>query len=218
MATFKHVGRVKNTGRKCVVVFREIYNDVGTVIDEHNCLVFETETLPDAEHQELMRMVESSQAQETGDLYNVLGRNRLGNGLQALAWLSSSNRLRKFPCTNVELTPDSRTTIGLETLNKIVKMQKSGATQNEIENVLRNDTDSSPRDVTETANSIVTTPELSATPTTGDVVLDDAALAATFIDQAKTFEAQAKGLRAQAKALKPVAKKRSTATKKPANQ
>jgi hypothetical protein len=72
--------------------------------------------------------------------------------------------------------------------------------------------------VTETANSIVTTPELSATPTTGDVVLDDAALAATFIDQAKTFEAQAKGLRAQAKALKPVAKKRSTATKKPANQ
>jgi hypothetical protein len=217
MATLKHVGRIKNTGRRCVVAFREIYNDKGHVVDENNCLVFETESLPDAEHQDLMRIVESEPAQVTGDLYNVLGRSRLGTGELALTWLAQSNRLRKLPTSNIDLTPDSKTIIGLDTLNKIVKMQKSGASQADIENVLRNDTDSPPRDMTSTVDTLTETPAEADTPP-GDGVLDDAAIASSYIAQAKMFEAQAKDLRAQAKTLKPAAKKRATTVKKPAKQ
>jgi|TARA_R110000851_G_scaffold12905_3_gene44445 hypothetical protein len=217
MAALKHVGRIKNTGRRCVVVFREIYNTEGHVVDENNCLVFETESLPDAEHQDLMRIVESDQAQTTGDLFDVLGRSRLGTGEQALNWLASSNRLRKYPSNNVDLTPDSSTVIGLDTLNKIVKMQKAGASQADIENVLRDDTDSSPRDATNAVDSMTEVSDAVEAPS-GDVVMDDAALAVSYIDQAKMFEAQAKDLRVQAKALKPAAKKRAPTAKKPAKQ
>ena len=103
----KHVGQVINTGRRCVVVFREIYDDTGKVIDTNNCLIVETDRLPDAVHQYLMRIIESEPAQRTGDLYNVLHRERLGDGSVALAYLNKSGRLRKFPTSQVLLLQDS---------------------------------------------------------------------------------------------------------------
>ena len=223
MATMKHVGRVKNTGRRCVVVFREIYDETGKVTDENHCLVFETDNLPDAEHQDLMRIVESDTAQTTGDLFNVLGRSRLGTGVPALNWLASSNRLRKFPTSNVELTPDSRTVLGLDKLNKIVKMQKAGASEAEINNVLRDDTDLPPRQVdniTEEMQPNTASEPVTAETQSADGVLDDATIAKQRLDQAITFENEAKTLREQAYDLdpslkpkrgRPAAPKKSTA-------
>lgn len=228
MAPLKHVGRIKNTGRRCVVVFREIYDEHGNVVDENNCLVFESESLPDAEHQDLMRIIESEPAQATGELYNVLSRERLGTGVTALSWLAQSGRLRKFPTSNIELVPDSNSIIGLDTLNKIVKMQKSGVSQAEIEQAIRDDTDSAPRDVTnqivnESADQTAQETEAPATPQSGDDgVLDDTALAKSYVDQAEVFEKQAKELRDQAyemdPSLKPKRTKRTPPKKKePAN-
>jgi hypothetical protein len=220
MASLKHVGRVKNTGRRCVVVFRQMYDEKGHVIDEHNCLVFESETLPDAEHQDLMRIIEGELAQSTGDLYNVLVRARLGNGVQALTWLVKSERLRKFPTDNIELTPDSRTTLSLETLNKIVKMQKAGASQAEVENLLRNDTDMPPRQAESITANLTEASVPVDTQTDVNDVLDDSTLAANFLAQAKLFETQAKDLRAQAVELDPSLKPkrgRPASTKSSAN-
>jgi hypothetical protein len=210
MAQMKHVGRVKNTDRRCVVVFREIYDDRGNVIDEDNCLVFETETLPDAEHQDLMRIVESDLAQTSGDLYNVLARQRLGSGIPALSWLVQSGRLRKFPTNNVELMPDSTTRIGLHTINKIVKMQKTGATEADIQRILQDDTDMPPRKaaeatqiLAEVAPEAVTTDSANAQP--GDL-LNDATIAKGRLEQAEMFERQAAELREQAYQLDPALK------------
>lgn len=225
MASLKHVGRIKNTGRRCVIVFREMYNDKGEVVDENNCLIFESESLPDAEHQDLMRIIESDTAQSTGDLFNVLSRSRLGNGLPALNWLSSSQRLRKFPTDNIELTPDSTTVIGLDTLNKIVKMQKAGASQKDIENALKDDTDMPPR-VAETVTADVekeseTQPQVDSQPG-DDGVLDDAAIAKSYLNQAELFEKQAADLRAQAYeldgSLKPKRSRKTPPTKAPAKK
>jgi len=224
----KHVGRIKNTGRRCVIVFREIYDEKGNVVDDKNCLVFESESLPDAEHQDLMRIIESEPAQSTGDLYNVLARERLGTGTIALNWLAQTGRLRKFPTSNIELVPDSNSIIGLDTLNKIVKMQNSGVSQEEIEQAIRDDTDNPPRDVTNQITSESTaTPsestEAPATPQSGDDgVLDDAAIAKNYVEQAEMFEMQAKELRDQAyemdPSLKPKRTKRTPPKKKePAN-
>jgi hypothetical protein len=223
MASLKHVGRIKNTGRRCVVVFREMYNEKGVVVDENNCLVFESESLPEAEHNDLMRIIESGAAQSTGDLFEVLGRERLGSGVAALQWLSASNRLRKFPTNNVELTPDSTTILGLDTLNTIVKMQSAGKSQEEIENMLRDDTDQPPRvsEIVKEALDGTDVTNADATTQTGDGVLDDATIAANYLAQAEMFETQAKDLRAQAETLVPTAKPkrvRKTAPKKPANK
>jgi hypothetical protein len=221
MAAMKHVGKIKNTGRRCVVVFREMYDDKGRVIDENNCLVFETESLPDAEHQDLMRIVESENAQTTGDLFNVLARARLGSGDLALGWLSRSNRLRKFPTSNIEMTPDARTKLGLDTLNKIVKMQKSGANQQQIENVLRNDTDMPPRQAEavrlDLADDVFEpVAQDTANALSGDGVLDDAAIAKSFLEQAEVFEKQVNELRERAYSMDPTLKPATTRRKRPA--
>tara|TARA_B110000238_G_scaffold198142_1_gene242114 strand:+ start:842 stop:1501 length:660 start_codon:yes stop_codon:yes gene_type:complete len=219
MVALKHVGRVINTGRRCVVVFREMYNENGHVTDENSCLVFETETLPDAEHQDLMRIVESGSSQSTGDLFNVLARERLGSGVTALSWLSESKRLHKVATNNVELTPDSTTVLALVTLNKIVKMQKAGSSQRDIENMLRDDTDQSPR-VAETVADILDSAS-NVDAQTGEGVLDDATIAESYLKQAVAFEAQAKELRESAEKLIPTVKPkraRKAAPKKPAKQ
>jgi hypothetical protein len=222
MTSLKHVGRIVNTGQRCVVVFREMYDAKGEVVDKHNCLVFESQTLPDSEHQDLMRIIESEGAQSTGDLFNVLSRERLGNGQPALTWLNNTNRLRKFPTDNVELTPDARTVLGLNTLNKIVDMQAAGLSQADIENALQNDTDSAPRTaepVADIINTDVTDSKLTE-PQSDIGVLGDAEIAKNFLGQAVQFEAQAKDLREQAIALDPSLKPkrgRPPAIKKSAN-
>jgi len=228
MAALKHTGQIKNTGQRCVVVFREIYDDQGHVIDENNCLVFESDNLPDAEHQDLMRILESEPAQATGDLYNVLARTRLGNGTLALNWLASSGRLRKFPTNNINLTPEPSTVLGLDVLNRIVKMQKAGASQADIENALRDDTDMAPREATNVTESIqeqnpdaVETPA-AVTEQTGDTALDDTAIAKQRLSQAEMFEQQAKELRDQAyemdPSLKPKRTRKAPAKKAPAKK
>ena len=71
MATMKHIGRVANTGLKCVVVFRQIYDENGNVTDDKHCLVVETERLPDMEHDDVVRVVESDAGQESAEFYEL---------------------------------------------------------------------------------------------------------------------------------------------------
>ena len=202
----KHVGQVINTGRRCVVVFREIYNEQGEVIEPDNCLVVETDSLPDLAHQDIMRIVEGGPAQSTGNLYEVLGRERMTDGATALRWLSSNNRLRKFPTDNILLTPDSNNSLRLDKMNKIITMQAGGATQAEIENIMVDDTDAPPRKQTSAQQAPVT-------PASEPGLLDDAAIAQQRLAQAETFLAEAERLRAEAYELDPSLKPKTRAKK-----
>ena len=192
----KHVGRVTNTGRRCVVVFREIYNGKGEVVEPNNCLVVETDALPDLVHEDLMRIVESEPAQRTGNLYEVFSRERLTDGQIALTWLHQAGRLRKYPTNQVELVPDNNNVLRLDKMNKIVQMQKEGKNQQEIENALVDDTDSPPRKHT-TAQQ--TAPVANSDPG----ILDDTAIAKQRLAQADTFQAEAERLREEAYDLDP---------------
>jgi hypothetical protein len=207
MRSLKHVGRVKNTGRRCVVVFRELYNDQGKVIDEHNCLIIESETLPDAEHQDIMQIVESDTMQEASNAFEVFARSRLGNGQTSLAWMHSTGRLRKMPTNNVELTPNTTQVISLDQLNTIVRMQNAGASQADIENVLQDDTDPTARDAKLTESTPATN-QNTPSQASSDGVLSDAEIAQVRLNQAVEFEAQAKELRDQAYNLDPSLKPR----------
>ena len=68
----KHIGRVKSTGHRCIVVFRELHDKEGNVTDQNRCIVFSTENLQPTEHDDLIRIVESEPAQSTGDFTRFL--------------------------------------------------------------------------------------------------------------------------------------------------
>ena len=97
MATVKHVGKVANTGLKCIVVFREIYDDRGNVTDPNHCLVVETERLPDMEHDDIVRVVESPAGQEAEEFYQIAHRSMFSDGINMLAKLHTRGYLKKYP-------------------------------------------------------------------------------------------------------------------------
>jgi hypothetical protein len=191
----KHVGRVTNTGRRCVIVFREIYDDQGNVTEPDSCLICETDGLPDLVHQDIMRIVESEPAQSTGNLYEVFARERLSSGTTALNYLHGAGRLRKMPTNQVELVPDTNNALRLDKMNRIVEMQNAGASQQEIENSIVDDTDGAPR--------TSTTAQTAPPPPQADGVLDDSAIARQRLAQAEQFQQEADRLRTEAYDLDP---------------
>ena len=199
MANVKHVGQVANTGLKCVVVFREIYDENGNVIEPNNCLVVETERLPDMEHDDMVRVVESPTAQESAEFYTVAHRSMFSDGINMLVKLNNRGYLKKYPTSQILMTPNSSTSIPLSEINEIVKKQNSGMSPQDIANSMVDDTDSSPR----TATSLSQSQTIDQAVPTQEPVMDDTALAQTMLDQATTYESEVKRLREEAYAMAP---------------
>ena len=109
MANVKHVGQVANTGLKCVVVFREIYDENGNVTDPNHCLIVETERLPDMEHDDIVRVVESDSAQTANQFYEVAHRSMFSDGINMLTKLHNRGYLKKYPTNQILMTPNSST-------------------------------------------------------------------------------------------------------------
>ena len=195
MATVKHVGKVSNTGLKCIVVFREIYDDRGNVTDPNHCLVVETERLPDMEHDDIVRVVESPAGQEATEFYEIAHRSMFSDGINMLSKLHTRGYLKKYPTSNIDLTPNSSTVVKLSEVNEIIRKQKTGMSPQDIQNSMVDDTDKPPRTHT---TSQQTPPAPSA-----DGVLDDSALAQSMLDQAATYEAEVTRLREEAYAMAP---------------
>ena len=199
MATMKHIGRVANTGLKCVVVFRQIYDENGNVTDDKHCLVVETERLPDMEHDDVVRVVESDAGQEAAEFYEIAHRSMFSDGRPMLQAMHNAGLLKKYPTTQIDLTPNSNTVVKLSEVNEIIKKQASGMSNADIANTMVDDTDSPPRNhttlnPTQTINEAVTTQEQP---------MDDTALAQQMLDQATTYESEVKRLREEAYSMAP---------------
>lgn len=95
----KHVGQLANTGVRIAVVFRKLPND------ENNCLIVETERLPDSYHDFIIHVLNSKEAVETNDFFEVLNRRTFPDGLNCLTALHHRNFLRKEPVSNVTMLP-----------------------------------------------------------------------------------------------------------------
>ena len=199
MANLKHIGQVANTGQKCIVVFREMYDENGGVVDGNHCLVVETERLPDMEHDDLARLVESNSAQEAKEFYEVLHRNMFSDGTGMLAKLRNMGYLRKYPTSQIHLTPNSYTSVKLSEVNEVLRKQASGMSPRDIQNTMVDDTDSAPRNHTSLSPSQTID---QAVPTEEDA-MDDTALAKTMLTQADTYEAEVTRLREEAYAMAP---------------
>lgn len=214
MANLKHIGKVANTGLKCVVVFREMYDENGTVIDPDHCLIVETGRLPDMEHDDIIRVVESRSAQESQEFYTVAQRSLFSDGTNMLGMMSKKGYLKKYPTTQINLTPNNSTSIALSEVNTVLRKQARGMSDTDISNSMVDDTDSPPRGQT----SLMQTTANDEPQSSGETVLDDTALAQQMLTQASTYELEVKRLREEAYNMAPNLKpKRGRPAKAPAN-
>lgn len=210
MANVKHVGQVANTGLKCVVVFREIYDENGNVTDPNHCLIVETERLPDMEHDDIVRVVESDSAQTANQFYEIAHRSMFSDGINMLTKLHNRGYLKKYPTNQILMTPNSSTSVALSEVNEIIRKQSTGMSESDIRNSMVDDTDKPPRNHT-------TSQQTAPAPKAEAGVLDDSDIAKNMLSQADTYEAEVKRLREEAYNMAPELKPKRGRKKATAN-
>jgi hypothetical protein len=210
MANLKHVGQVTNTGIKCVVVFREIYDERGNVQDRDHCLVVETDRLPDYAHDDVVRVVESAAGQEANEFYEIANRSYFSDGAPMLQEMHKRGWIKKYPTTNIAMTPNRSTSVNLSDINEIIRKQSTGMSEQDIRNTMVNDTDQPPR----TQTSLDPTQTIDQAVNTGEQALDDSAIAKGLLSQADTFLAEAERLQAEAYEMDPSLKPKRGRKKK----
>lgn len=202
----KHIGR--HGDRKVAIIFRELPGE------DHMCLVIYPETLPTHIHNTIMSILESAPGQASPNLADVLHRNLLPDGRVILQALHNEGMLKKIQTNQVIVTPAANSSVKLDELNRIVKEMESGA--DALKRMQELDAsagivDPATKRRAEKAFKEGRIAEAEAmvaplmAPATG--ALDDKALAANMLAQAKKMEADAKGLIAEAARMKKEAQK-----------
>ena len=215
MAEIKHVGRLKKNNRKVVVAYRVIPGENPPV----NSLVIDTATLRDEDHDVLIKTVESNSSQTAFEFAEVMARTQLSDGANMLARFHSTGKLQPLPMSEIEMTPNTATVIGLDELNKIIADQR-GVTISDL--ALKDPNELKPgesiteagsiNEMPKTANpAVVAESQTAKLQAPNDGVLTDADLAAKYRSDADRLYKEAKALRAQAEELVPTTKKKTSA-------
>ena len=200
----KHVAR--HNQQKAVIVYRQLPNE------EHMALIVYSEPLPRAVHDNLMRAVESPEGQSTPDLADVLFRTLDNEGNKLLNSLHRSGWLKKVPTNQVIVTPNTKTTIRLDELNKLLNEMALG--EDAVKRMAELDASKGMVGQKKSNKSKVVETEVGIPPNSraGEVILpesgflSDADLAAQRVEQAAQMKRQAEQLLAEAKRLETEAK------------
>lgn len=184
---------VKNK-RKVIVAYRVVPGE------PENAIVITTENLEAADHDTLMKTVESASAQSADEFAEVMSRTRLSDGSNMLARFHTTGKMIKVRQDEVEMTPNTTSSVNLAELNKIIADQKGVS----VEDLAVKPQAQTVATAQKTEEPVVPVVEESAT-TTG--VLTDEDLAAQYRSQADAMFKEAKRLREQAEELVPTKKK-----------
>ena len=115
----KHVGKVGE--KPVVIVYREVPNE------PDNALVVETGSLEPDQHDALMNVVQSAEAQESNNISEVLHRRTFPDGSNMLTSLHYSKKIVKTPVNMVNLTPTPQQVVALEDVNKEIRKIETGS-------------------------------------------------------------------------------------------
>ena len=115
----KHVGKVGE--KPVVVVFREVPNE------PDNALVVETGSLDPEQHDALMSVVSSAEAQESNNISEVLHRRTFPDGSNMLTALHYAKKINKVPVNLVSLTPTPQQSVALEEVNAEIRKIEAGS-------------------------------------------------------------------------------------------
>ena len=109
----KHVGKIGE--KPCVVLYREVPGE------PEFALVVQTTNLPDGQHDSLMNVVQSAEAQEANEVSEVLDRRQFNDGSNMLQQLHFDKRIEKVSVALVSLTPTPSDTIALAEVNAEIR-------------------------------------------------------------------------------------------------
>ncbi len=119
MATLmKHVGKFGE--KPCVVVFRELPGE------SDYCLIVQTDNLDSRQHDDLMNVVQSAEAQTSHDISQVLHRRQFTDGSNMLSTLHYARKLQKVPVSHVALTPVPGQSVPLADVNVEIRKLEGG--------------------------------------------------------------------------------------------
>lgn len=186
----KHIG--KHNDKKILLLFREVPEE------PHMCLLVYSDLLPRLYHDELMKLVESQLAQESTSFSDVLHRSTFADGGNCLLTLHKSGWIKKVRTDQVRMTPNTRSSILLNELNKILNEMEAGeAAKKQMEEIKKGTKKTTQAPIREVG---MPSPELNTTTST-DGVLSDIDLARDRVRQAERMRTDAARLLAEADTL-----------------
>ena len=219
MKSLKHIGRLKDSNAKVLVVFRTLPGEAD------HALVLPVSNLSTEDHDAIMNLIETQQAQDAFEFGEIMFIRKFSDSRNMLQAANADKLLMRIPTDHVIMTPNTNDEILLSELNVLIAEQKncaiddlytfvSGASK--VEDVVEvNDLG---RDVGEPnvpeyqdkkQNEIAQAP-----------VLSDEQIAETYRSQADTMMKEAQRLMEEAEQLAPTkkapAKKKAAAAKKKA--
>lgn len=204
MKTLKHIGRMKNTGAKVIVVFRTLPGESGSA------LVLGTSALSDSYHDALMALLESDQGQEINEFGEIMFIRRFPDGRPMLSACQADGRLQKVATDNVIMMPTPTEDIPLDQLNILIAEQKNMA----VDDLASLVNGASPETKVENVASVneIPAPKSEApvrAQAAENAVLSDLDIAKSYRSQADAMYKEAARLRKQADELDPPKKKAS---------
>lgn len=203
MMALKHVGRMTKSKQKVIVAYRVIPGE------PENCLVIPTQGLDASQHDSIIGLVESNAGQTAYEFAEAMHRTQLPDGLNMLVGLHKYGKMQKVPTDAVEMTPDTKTSLTLTELNKVIADQK-GVTVSDL--AVKGADGKTVQPVKEVLTSDPVA-DYTTTTTNTDGVLSDEDLAAQYRSQADALFKEAKVLREQAEQLVPTKKKTKVSAK-----
>lgn len=218
----KHVG--KHNNKKIVLLWRRVPNE------NHMCLLSYSDTLPRMIHDEMMKALESAIGQNAKDFSDVLFRTVMADGRNALEVLHKEGFIKKVPCSQVLITPTSKSSVRLDELNDILdEMDKGDEALKRLQDIDSNAGFTGKKRRTTEGREVGMPPNNTSVSRTNidvdatdsaaaylkgnlsDAVLSDADLAEQRLSQAEAMQKQATQLLAEAKRLTDEAKTLSPA-------
>lgn len=118
MAVLKHVAKWND--RKCLVLFREVPGE------PENALLIMTGELGATQHDELISVVDSDEAQANSDLAQVLNGRNFSDGRIMLQAIHSDGLITKAPVSEVVMLPTPNDEVPLADLNASISQIEAG--------------------------------------------------------------------------------------------
>lgn len=203
MAELKHVGRVRATGKRCIVAYRTLPGE------SNSCLIVPTESLPDAYHDAIINLVESAAGQSSYEFAEAMARSTFPDGSTMLAALHTQRRLVKVLTSEIEMTPVPSVAILLSELNQIIAEQR-GVVVDELSVAPGPDRANKPvpqSDPVKTSSASVNEAEVTETVVEPAADTDPDSAAKFYRSQADKLAKQAAEFRRKAEELVPTKKK-----------
>lgn len=118
MNFFKHVGECN--GKKVVIVQRQLPGE------DHMAGIIYSEIIPSRFHDDLMKVLESTEGQAANEFKDVLMRRMSSNGENMLEQLYAEGYIKKAAANNIIIKPNSKSAVRLDELNKLLTQINTG--------------------------------------------------------------------------------------------